>query len=559
MKLQRAESREQKPSSGLQREESRESVQGPGSRDSESRAVRAGLRGPISSVSDLLPQLTLSVMEKSRLEWICWKTILPTRAAWLCQLLLSVALSRTALFRGAACGEQLLSPNKTLIQRADSRAQTEEEVRDRKQECVNPPVFGGRGFCVFRSPQKCVLSSVQYESWDGSYAATCPIRTKAQISDQVGVAGTESVAELVMRVSRYSPLSSGRGCVFVISEVLPHAASQAQISSIQSVCELFLKLLLLSGRQPPQCLTHLYAAQQHGKMLSNGDVNACLRKLETLLRTIKYPGHVDYNGLSKGDPSAFLPIVSFTLTSFSPPFANQLMEDGLELMAKRTSDSLTLFIRKISVICDIINLVLQKHNLLKKMSKKPVVENHMGNCSISPTNSSHAEAFSSHIVTHISHNEVHSSTSPREGELAGQGVDNDHLLYSSEVEGRLSALEAQLGSVVCVLDRLSVLEERMEERDQHRNTDKDEEQVITISRESWENLMSRLLLLETKVDLNNIQLSVPPQCPSCPCASNYSSSSMSDASKGDIKDRLDRITNMLKSTSSLLKITESSS
>ena len=66
-----------------------------------------------------------------------------------------------------------------------------------------------------------------------------------------------------------------------------------------------------------------------------------------------------------------------------------------------------------------------------QMSKKPVVENHMGNCSISPTNSSHAEAFSSHIVTHISHNEVHSSTSPREGELAGQGVDNDHLLYVS--------------------------------------------------------------------------------------------------------------------------------
>ncbi|XP_034080348.1 centrosomal protein of 44 kDa isoform X2 [Gymnodraco acuticeps] len=356
-------------------------------------------------------------------------------------------------------------------------------------------------------------------------------------------------------------------------------------------------------------------------MLSNGDVNACLRKLESLLRTIKYPGHVDYNGLSKGDPSAFLPIVSFTLTSFSPPFANQLMEDGLELTGKtdlRFTDTLykvlrDIFhykpiltkqqflqwgfsVRKISVICDIINLVLQKHNLLKKLqqrvrcppshkedrgeahptltdadttSKKPVVENHMGNCSISPT--SHAEAFSSHIVTHISHNEVHSSTSPREGELAGQGVDNDHLLYSSEVEGRLSALEAQLGSVVCVLDRLSVLEERMEERmeqlmeqrmeqrDQHRNTDKDEEQVITISRESWENLMSRLLLVETKVDLNNIQLSVPPQCPSCPCASNYSSNSMSDASKGDIKDRLDRITNMLKSTSSLLKITESSS
>lgn len=30
-----------------------------------------------------------------------------------------------------------------------------------------------------------------------------------------------------------------------------------------------------------------------------------------------------------------------------------------------------------------------------------------------------------------------------------------------------------------------------------------EEHVITISRESWENLMSRVLLLETKLELNN--------------------------------------------------------
>ncbi|XP_063740078.1 centrosomal protein of 44 kDa isoform X2 [Eleginops maclovinus] len=306
-------------------------------------------------------------------------------------------------------------------------------------------------------------------------------------------------------------------------------------------------------------------------MQSNGDINACLRKLETLLRTIKYQGHVDYNGLSKGDPSAFLPIVSFTLTSFSPPFANQLMEAGLELTGKtdlRFTDTLykvlrDIFhykpiltkqqflqwgfsVRKISVICDIINLVLQKHNLLKKprvrcpashkehrgeahpnpadadtVSKKPLVENHM------------AEVLSPHNVTHISHNEVDSSTFPGEGELAGQGVDNDDFLYSSEVEGRLSALEAQLGSVVCVLDRLSVLETRMEELDQHRNTVKDEGQLVTLSRKSLEHLMSRLLLLETKVDLNNIQLSVPPQCPSCPCDSNDSSSSMSDASKAE--------------------------
>ncbi|XP_034749408.1 centrosomal protein of 44 kDa isoform X2 [Etheostoma cragini] len=355
-------------------------------------------------------------------------------------------------------------------------------------------------------------------------------------------------------------------------------------------------------------------------MLSSGDVHGCLRKLETLLWVIKYPGYVDYNGLSKGDPSAFLPIVSFTFTSFSSPFAKQLLEDGLELTGKtdlRFTDTLykvlrDIFhykpiltkqqflqwgfsLRKISVTCDIINLVLQKHNQLKKpkvrcpathkddrgdanptmadadtklstvvmadtqdtpsqesrklneehlkakkIYERPFVVNHAENCSTSPSNSSHAEAFSSHYETYTSHNDVNSSNSPGNGikELAGQEEDKDNILYLSEVEARLSALEAQLGGLLSRLDRLSILEKRLEGLDclegldKTRNTDKNEGQVITISRESWENLMSRVLLLETKQDLSNMQ--------------------------EDLKDRLERITNMLKSTSSLLKNTESS-
>ncbi|XP_062292451.1 centrosomal protein of 44 kDa [Scomber scombrus] len=250
-------------------------------------------------------------------------------------------------------------------------------------------------------------------------------------------------------------------------------------------------------------------------MLSTGDVQGCLRKLETLLRVIKYPGDVDYSGLSKGDPSAFLPIVGFTLTSFSPPFAEQLVEAGLELTGKsdlRFTDTLYKVLRdifhykpiltkqqflqwgfsqrKISVVCDIINLVLQRHNQMKK---------------------------------------------------------------SPEVEGRLSTLEAQLGSIQFVLDRLSILEKRLEEHD--RRSNKDENEVITISRRSWDHLMSRVLLLETKLELSNTQSSVPPPCQSSTLS--CSSSSMCDASKEDLTVRLARITNMMKSTSSLLKNTES--
>lgn len=125
--------------------------------------------------------------------------------------------------------------------------------------------------------------------------------------------------------------------------------------------------------------------------------------------------------LSQGDPAAFLPIVSFTVTSFSPPFAEQLMAAGLELTGKsdlRFTDTFykasqgVLYLedrrtnlpncsgehccrylsqalrdilhykpvlskqqflqpgfsqRKISLVCDVITLVLQKHNQLHKV------------------------------------------------------------------------------------------------------------------------------------------------------------------------------------------------
>ncbi|XP_037327415.1 centrosomal protein of 44 kDa isoform X3 [Pungitius pungitius] len=344
-------------------------------------------------------------------------------------------------------------------------------------------------------------------------------------------------------------------------------------------------------------------------MLSTGDVQGFLRKLETLLRAIKYLGHVDYNGLSKGDPSAFLPIVSFTLTSFSPPFAEQLMEAGLELTGKtdlRFTDTLYKVLRdifhykpiltkqqflqwgfsqrKISFICDIIDLVLQKHNQLKKprvrcpasykdkrgeshpaltdagtVFEGPFVVNHTEHSSTSPTNSSHVEELSSHEAW-TSHNEVYSSNSLGNGitELAGCKEEKVNILYSSEVEGRLSALETQLGGLLSGMDRLYILEKRLEKLEKQRLTDKhvlfqNEGEVITIPRESWEILMSRVLLLETKLDLSNIQLRVPLACPP---TTTSSSCTTSDASKEDLKDRLERITNMLKSTSNLLKNTE---
>ncbi|XP_034045057.1 centrosomal protein of 44 kDa isoform X2 [Thalassophryne amazonica] len=357
-------------------------------------------------------------------------------------------------------------------------------------------------------------------------------------------------------------------------------------------------------------------------MLSTGDVQGSLRKLESLLRVIKYPGLVDYNGLCKGNPSAFLPILSFTITSYSPPFAEQLVAAELELTGKndlRFTETLYKILRdmfhykpilskqqflqwgfsqrKISVVCDVINLVMQRHNQLKKprvkypashtdvgvevypipatpnniLENRPYVIKHIGNHSTFLTSSSHKETAA------FSHNEAASSNSPDSGtsELAAEeedmvNVPNERtdalpdagfaVCQLSEVEERLSALEIKLERLVSGLDWISVLENRLQELEKWKNTkeksDKDEGSTITISKESWENLLSRVLLLETKVELSNSQSSVPQ--PSMSHTPSQCPSSTSRCLQDDLKDRLQRITDMMKSTSTLLKNTESS-
>ncbi|KAF0038044.1 hypothetical protein F2P81_010918 [Scophthalmus maximus] len=118
--------------------------------------------------------------------------------------------------------------------------------------------------------------------------------------------------------------------------------------------------------------------------------------------------------------------------------------------------------RKISVVCDIINLVLQKHKQLKKVSKRAFVVNHTDHLS---TDSSHRVTSPSH------HDEVCSNSSPEGGITEGQEDQEDIVLHNGG-------------------------------------------EVITICSKSWDNLMSRLLLLETKLELSNAQVNAASPCPS---------------------------------------------
>ncbi|XP_061686325.1 centrosomal protein of 44 kDa isoform X9 [Syngnathoides biaculeatus] len=166
--------------------------------------------------------------------------------------------------------------------------------------------------------------------------------------------------------------------------------------------------------------------------------------------------------LSAGDPSAFLPILSFTLNTFSPHFAEELVGAGLEVTGKtdlRFTDTLYKVLRdifhykpivskqqflqkgfvqrKISTLCDIIHLVLQRDSELKKFSN---------------------------------------------------------------IERRLSVMEVQIKSLLCSLKRLSALEDHLVKLTSRTNTE-NEEELITISRENWENLNVRILLLENKLEM----------------------------------------------------------
>ncbi|RVE75832.1 hypothetical protein OJAV_G00002840 [Oryzias javanicus] len=285
-------------------------------------------------------------------------------------------------------------------------------------------------------------------------------------------------------------------------------------------------------------------------MISTGDVHSGLRKLESLLRVIRYAEDVDYNKLSKGDPSAFLPIVSFTLTTFSPPFTEQLLTAGFELIGKtdlRFTDTLYKLLRdifhykplkkpKVRRLVPHSNVRVESHTAnpdAHSISTEPFIVNLHETQSSPTTIVSCAEEFPSCTPPSVEDRFIPSRNEMTKVQRAEEPSESTVCL--TEMDRRLSALEAQLNQVLSGLSKLDILEKRLDEVENWKSTNKGDKEVITISRESWENLMGRVLLLETKLELKD-----PKFC------------------EDDLKGMLGRITNMLKSTSGLLRKEESS-
>ncbi|XP_008564552.1 PREDICTED: centrosomal protein of 44 kDa [Galeopterus variegatus] len=130
--------------------------------------------------------------------------------------------------------------------------------------------------------------------------------------------------------------------------------------------------------------------------MATGDVKRSLRNLEQVLRLLNYPKEVDCAGLIKGDTAASLPIISYSLTSYSPYVTELLMESNIELIGKndlRFIDGVYKLLRdqfhykpiltkkqfiqcgfaewKIQIVCDVLNCVMKKHKELSSHEKTP--------------------------------------------------------------------------------------------------------------------------------------------------------------------------------------------
>ncbi|XP_071979889.1 centrosomal protein of 44 kDa [Engystomops pustulosus] len=371
--------------------------------------------------------------------------------------------------------------------------------------------------------------------------------------------------------------------------------------------------------------------------MTTGDVKGVLRKLEQKLRLLNYPRDLDYSGLVKGDPAASLPILSYTFTGYSSYIAELLVSLDIELSAKsdlRFMDAVYKVLRdvfhykpvltkqqflqcgfserRIQTVCDIIDCVVQKHKGIanqnkaklqpikkitaikdkceafypeetcvppsikpdKENQKRILVERHTG-CDLQPSSLPAATELS------VSHAEEDNSTSDCETEdPCENGVTRDTQI--DVLKAQLAECQEKLSRLDWMEDRLQALETSMKGK-------------IIIDETDWNNLLSRVLLLETdrllqpkKRDLtseftsiseertssrmtnegpagSNIKADIPENnhqssgyssllsAGSSPAAIVMNYSNVTEDSQESTKERMDRITQMLEETSRLLK------
>ncbi|XP_026703028.1 centrosomal protein of 44 kDa isoform X2 [Athene cunicularia] len=372
--------------------------------------------------------------------------------------------------------------------------------------------------------------------------------------------------------------------------------------------------------------------------MATGDLKGSLRKIEQGLRLLNYPRDVDYTVLVKGDPAAFLPIISYSFTSFSTYVAELVVKCDVELTAKsdlRFIEAIYKLLRdqfqykpvltkhqflqfgfaerKMHIVCDIINCVVKKHkelsnsNKVKSQTRKNLrsskceVLSNCVNVFADPSGSALNSKQKPQVERH-SGNEVSGDLHPLP--LPAQGGDEEELCLDHDVvevkyeqvigdnsqieflKSQLADCQEKLHKLDWMEDKLHVLEERLKGK-------------VIVDEKDWNNLLSRVLLLETELllqskkrDLSTEFSNISQECTSSsipvssdterkeempeslhqlpgyssllftdpsPKAMTINSHNLTDISKETTRQRMERISKIIEETSELLKTSSNTS
>ncbi|XP_059500854.1 centrosomal protein of 44 kDa isoform X4 [Stegostoma tigrinum] len=230
--------------------------------------------------------------------------------------------------------------------------------------------------------------------------------------------------------------------------------------------------------------------------MTTGDLKGALRKLEQGVRSLNYPQDIDYNGLAKGDPAAYLPIISYAFTSYSTCVTEQLLTSGVELTAKNDSRFLDAVYkllrdqfhykplllkdqflhygfaeRKMQFSCDIINFVMKRHKELSSLHKVKALSNKNSNCPV-------------RIQSRFKCASLIPDVLPPEPNVPSQALEIKSL------KNQIAKCQEKLQELDVVQSRLQALECATAGK-------------VIIDEKDWNNLLSRVVLLETQLLLHS--------------------------------------------------------
>ncbi|XP_072113767.1 centrosomal protein of 44 kDa isoform X4 [Mobula birostris] len=289
--------------------------------------------------------------------------------------------------------------------------------------------------------------------------------------------------------------------------------------------------------------------------MTTGDLRGSLRKLEQGLRSLNYPQDIDCNGLTKGDPAAFLPIMSYAFTSYSTYVTEQLIASGVELVGKND----TRFLDAVYKI-------------------RPLVERHLPSNDIKTTG-----------ISSICENDIIEDKSLVLGEYVEPPTSHEsHALEIAILKQQIAKCQEKLQVLDVIQSKLQALECATAGK-------------VIIDARDWNNLLSRVVLLETQLLLHSKKNNFPSDSISgnneytlcqltsrnssdkelrvetpeslshqssgynsllsadeSPKAMTISSLCLTEVTKSETKHKVERINKMIEDTSELLKCRESS-